>query len=331
MKHLTLASLILSLGCAAPLSAGVPEAVQDHALPAVQSFAVQARALAVNAAADCTAAAVIPSYHNVFDAWLGLAHLGFGPLETDGRALTIAFWPDKRGMVASTVARLVADQDAAVSDAGEFAQVSIAGRGLFALERLLFDPDYAGYGRDDYSCRLVAAIAGDLDRMAGAIAADWSDEAAALLSAGEEGNSRYLSEAEAAQRLYTALLAGLEFVADQRLGRPLGTFDRPRPERAEARRSDRSLRNVTLSIAALSDLAQALSTAPTPVTDQAFADALDEARALDDPIFDGVSDPSGRLRVEILQQRVQAIRTAVSAEIGAQLGVGTGFNSADGD
>lgn len=324
-------SLIAALMIATPAVAGVREAVEDHALPAVQTFAVQARALAVNAAADCTAPGVIPSYHNAYDAWLGMSHLAFGPLEKDGRGLAIAFWPDKRGMVAATVDRLVADVDQAVTDAAAFAQVSVAGRGFFALERLLFEPQYAGYARDSHICQLVAAIAGDLDRMAGEINAEWQDQAQALLTAGAGGNTQFLSEKEAAQRLYTALLAGLEFDADQRLGRPLGTFDRPRPERAEARRSARSLRNVALSLTALADLADALADDPIPQTEAAFATAQATADELDDPVFAGVADPSGRLKVEILQQRIRAARTAAAAEIGAQLGVSSGFNSADGD
>lgn len=324
-------SVLAALLVASPAMAGVKEAVNDHALPAAHSFAVQAKALAVNAAADCTAPSVIPSYHNAFDAWLELQHLSFGPLEVDGRALAISFWPDKRGMVASTVARLVSDEDAAVSDPMAFAEVSVAARGLFALERLLFDEAYTGYGREDYACDLVRAIAGDLDRMASAIDTEWQAQAQALLTAGEEGNTAYLTDKEAAQRLYTALLAGLDFNADQRLGRPLGTFDRPRPERAEARRSERSLRNVIQSVTALRDLATALSDAPTPATDAAFDTVLANARDLMDPVFAGVDDPATRLKVEIVQQGIRAASAAIQAELGVQLGVGSGFNSADGD
>ncbi|WP_136637143.1 imelysin family protein [Pseudooceanicola onchidii] len=322
--------LTAAIPVAGPVAAGVPEAVQDHILPRVETFAIQARALAVNAAADCTAQAVRPSFDNAWDAWLGISHLGFGPLETDGRALAIAFWPDKRGMVASTVAGLLRDADPVVDDPAGFAEVSVAGRGFFALERLLYAED-GSYDRDSYDCRLVQAIAQDLSRMAGEINADWADYAQRLLTAGEAGNTAYLSDKEAAQRLYTALMAGLEFDADQRLGRPLGSFDRPRPERAEARRAGRSLRNLEQSLAALNDLADALSDAPTPVTDAAFAQARAQAQDLQDPVFAMVDDPSGRLKVEIVQQSVRAAQTAVSAEIGTQLGVGSGFNSADGD
>lgn len=323
--------LAVALTAAPPAHAGVPEAVADHILPRVHSFAVQSRALSVNADADCTAEGVRPSFHNAFDAWMGISHLAFGPLEEEGRALSIAFWPDKRGLVAATVAKLVADEDVAVAEESAFAQVSIAGRGFYALERLLYDPAYAGYGREDYACRLVQAIAGDLARMAGEISAGWGDHAPLMLTAGEDGNSAYLTPKEAVQRLYTSLMAGLEFDADQRLGRPLGTFDKPRPERAEARRSERSLRNLMLSLTALRELAAMLADGPIPATEAAFDQALAQAENLQDPVFGTVAEPSGRLKVEIVQQSVRAIEAAVAAEIGVQLGVAAGFNSADGD
>lgn len=327
MKHV----LAIALLASSPALAGVPEAVEDHILPRVHSFAVQSRALAVNAATDCTAPGVRVSFQNTYDAWMGISHLGFGPLEEDGRALAISFWPDKRGMVAATVATLLREGDPAVDHPAEFAEVSVAGRGLMALERLLYDPDYYDYGRDSYSCRLVQAVASDLARMGAGIDADWADHASLMQTAGEAGNATYLAPSEAVQRLYTALMAGLEFTADQRLGRPLGSFDRPRPERAEARRSGRSLRNVELSLAALQDLAGALAEGPIPVTDAAFDRAAGQAVDLQDPVFEGLTDPAGWLKVDILQQSVRAIRDAVAAELGAQLGVSAGFNSADGD
>ena len=63
--------------------------------------------------------------------------------------------------------------------------------------------------------------------------------------------------------------------------------------------------------------------------------ALDKAKAtaegLDDPTFAGVADPGSRLKVEILQQQVTAAKDALMAELVPALGVGTGFNAADGD
>lgn len=324
-------ALVVFCLVSAPAIAGVREAVQTHAIPAAQAFAKAAGQLDAAAENDCTAKALRPSYQAAFDAWAGLSHLRLGPVEDEGRVLAISFWPDKKGMVARSLAGLIDSADPVVEDAAEFATVSIAARGLFALERLLYDDALSGYAAGGYDCKLAQAIATDLARMASDIAGEWqADFGPELENAGQDG-SRYLEPREAAQALYTALDTGLEWNAEQRIGRPLGTFERPRPQRAEAWRSHRPLRNVTLSLKALRDLAHALADAPTPATDAAFADALQVAENLDDPDFTGVDSPAGRLKAEILQQRIEAIRHAVANEVGAPLGVSAGFNSSDGD
>ena len=50
-----------------------------------------------------------------------------------------------------------------------------------------------------------------------------------------------------------------------------------------------------------------------------------------DPVFAGIDDPTTRLKLEVVQQRVRDIRTIAASEIGVPLGVSAGFNSADGD
>ncbi|KUF12804.1 imelysin family protein [Pseudoponticoccus marisrubri] len=326
MRHLSLVACLAAL-LAGPATAGTDDALDRHVLPAMETFAEETADLSRTAAAGCGAEALRPAYHAAFDAWMGISHLRFGPLETGGRALAIGFWPDTRGFVARSVNGLLQDADPVVSDPEGFAEVSVAGRGLFALERLLFEGDEV-LADDSYACAYIRAVATDLARTGQALQADWSDHAALMRSAGEDGNTVYLSPREAEQALYTALITGLEFTGDQRLGRPLGTFDRPRPTRAEARRSGRSLRNVGLSLEALRGLARSLSDVPIPQTEAAFADALSVAEGLDDPVL---ADPAGRLKVEILQQRVELVKTAVAAEIGAALGLSTGFNATDGD
>lgn len=324
-----IAALIAALPLAATSAAADTERVlEDHILPAVTGFASATEALQTAARTDCTPEALRPAFHDAFDAWMGVSHLTFGPLEKDGRMLAIAFWPDSRGAGPRALARLIADEDAAVDDPAEFAEVSVAARGLFALEQVLYGAPYAA---DSYSCRLAVAIAADLDRMADDVAAEWPDHAALMRNPGGEGNAAYLAQREVDQTLYTALMTGLEFIKDKRLGEPLGTFDRPRPRRAEARRSGRSLRNVVLSLQALESLAHAMADQPIPASERAFDAAYTTAERLDDPVFAGVDDPTGRLRVEILQQKVSYARDAVQADIGVAMGLSQGFNSADGD
>ncbi|WP_323763529.1 imelysin family protein [Marinovum sp.] len=327
MRALLTATLCLAT---LPALAGTREVVQDHALPRVAAFAEAAQALGSAAADDCRAATLRPAFQRTFDAWMGVSHLTLGPLEDDGRALTIAFWPDSRGLVGRAVQQMLAAEDAAVETAESFAEVSIAARGLFALERLLYEAGDAG--SEGYACRFAQAIAADLARLAQETHDAWQAEFAdQLLSAGDPDTPRFLTEREAAQALYTALSTGLVFTADQRLGRPMGSFDAARPQVAEARRSGRPLRNVILSLEALRDLARALADQPIPRTEAGFAAALETARDLDDPLLAGVAEPAGRFRVEALQTRVEEILPPLAAEIGAVLGVSVGFNASDGD
>lgn len=315
-----------------PALADVSAAVEGQARPGFAAFDAAAQALAQTAAADCTPKALKPAWNAAFDAWLRVGHLHLGPGEESGRMLAIAFWPDAKGIGARQQAGLIRTADPAVLDPDGFAMQSVAVRGLFALERLLYpesdDPAAAG---GEYVCGLVRVTATDLARMAAGLDADWSGGfGTLLLTAGEPGNETFQTPEEAAQAMYTQLVTGLEFVKDQRLGRPLGTFDAPRPDRAEARASGRSLRNVQLSLAALKELALQLAPA-SPETEQAFDTAIATAVQLDDPVFAGVADPQGRLKVEILSQKVDAVLAAVQAEVSPALGVDVGFNAADGD
>ncbi|MFT6425542.1 MAG: putative lipoprotein [Celeribacter sp.] len=336
LKKMAIATTICAaqVAHAGPQADAVERVITQHAIPAVLNFATQTTALDLAAQEDCTATALIPSYHAAFDAWMGVQHLNIGPIEADARILTIAFWPDKKGMIPKALAAMIADQDAAVTDAEEFAHVSIAARGLFALEFMFFDPAFDGYAQGTYSCDLVQAIAHDLAQTAAYIGDEWTRPdgfATALREPGAGENPRYLSETEAAQALYTMVLTGLENTAVQRIGRPLGSFEKPRPKRAEAYRSARALRNVMLSLQAARDFTVAMAPNPPTHTLDILDEALLKAQTLADPTLGGVADPMGRLKIEIIAQRITAAMDAIANDIGAPLGISVGFNASDGD
>lgn len=178
---------------------------------------------------------------------MGVQHPRFGPVEADGRAPAILSWPDPKGLGAKAQTAILAG-DAAIPDPAAFADQSVAARGLLALERLPFQ---ATPFADD-TCPLLRATASDVARIAALVSADWQRSfATRLKTAGDDGNTNFLSTSEERQVLFTQPATALEFLDDQRLGRPLGTFDAPRPDSAEARASGRSLRNVTLAVVAI--------------------------------------------------------------------------------
>ena len=316
-------ALTLFLLLASPATAETAGVVSQHIRPGYSAFATQATALA--AVDSCDPAALRPAFHATYDAWLGVAHLHLGPAEEEGRSLAILFWPDPKALGQKAQRALLTGDPAALTPEN-MAQQSVAARGLAGLERLL----YPAESLPADPCPLIHATADDLARMADALNAEWGPYGDLLLTAGQPGNPRFLTETEGTQALFTQLVTGLEYVADRRIGRPLATFKKPRPELAEARASGRSARNIALSLRGLRDLAQHLS--PNSLrTLAAFDQAIQLASDLDDPTFASLTDPQAWLKLEILQQSVRATRDTALAEIGPNLGVTLGFNSQDGD
>ena len=335
MRHLLAALMLLPLPVLAAPADLVRAAVDRHILPRTDALAEATEALSATAAEHCEASDPVlrDAFGAAFDAWLGVAHLTFGPAEDGDRYFALSFWPDTRGLTPRTLSSLIEAADPVAEDAATYADVSVAARGFYALEMLLYDDAVSAAGEAAYRCDLIRAVAGDIDATATGLADAWRDDFAGLMT-GAGDNDRFRTPDEAVQTLYGALDHGLEFTADVRLGRPLGTWDDPRPDRAEAWRSARSLRHVALSLEALRDLAARLASddpKAAAAVDARFAAALDRAAGIDDPAFAGVADPGGRFEVELLQQAVRAARDTVRADLGPALGVAAGFNALDGD
>ncbi|QIE54733.1 imelysin family protein [Pikeienuella piscinae] len=343
MRRVVLILALFLAGPAAPSAAAevdhralAERAVTAHILPGYERLLAAATALE-GAAKTCDAETTIGAYHAAFDAWMGVSHLSFGPAEAEGRLFSIAFWPDAKGYTPKTLRRLIAAEDPSVDDPDAFAETSVAGKGLFALDFLLFDPEISVAGAAEYRCRLTVAIAHDMARTSGEILSAWRDGYAALFrSAGAEDNVVYLGAAEPTQALYKAALAGLRATLDLRLDRPLGTLRAPHPRRAEAWRSGRSLRNIRLSLAAVDGMyetvfAPALTDADDAPIRSAFDYAEKSAAAAPEPLTEAVGDPGRRIRIDALRGAVHSLHDTVAAGLGVALGVAQGFNATDGD
>jgi len=313
----------------------VAEAVTTHVLPRYAALVDATSDLAAVAQDHCAPgdAELEAAFHDAFDAWIGVSHITFGPIEGDGRYFALSFWPDARGMTGRSLTRLIEDQDAIVEDQEGYTTVSVAARGFYALEFLLYDPQVSTFGDPGYRCTLVQAITTDIAATAALVHGEWTGGFTDLmLNAGN--NDRFQSPEEALRVLFSAVSTGLEFTIDLRLGRPMGSFDAPRPNRAEARRSGRSLRHVILSLDALDDLSGILAQRNSDLAEEIsvlFAAAIERGEALDDPSFAGVADTMGRVRVEGLQRNIVDAQSTITQSLGPALGVAAGFNSLDGD
>lgn len=338
-------AMLFTIFLAAPAAAAATDidhralaerAVTGYILPGYERLLATMTALE-ETAETCDAEATIGSYHAAFDAWMGVSHLAFGPAEAAGRTFSIAFWPDPKGFTPKTLRRLIAAEDPVVDDPAAFAEASVAGKGLFALDFLLFDPDISSAGTAEYRCRLTVAIARDMARTSGEILTEWRDNYAALVrTAGAEDNLVYLSATEPTQVLYKAALAGLQATLDLRLDRPLGTLRKPRPRRAEAWRSGRSLRDIRLSLAAIDAMygmvfAPALTDADAAPIRSAFDYAEKIAEDAPEPLMEAVANPGQRIKIDALRGAVYSLHETVAAGLGVALDVAPGFNALDGD
>ncbi|KIC31883.1 imelysin family protein [Leisingera sp. ANG-S5] len=327
-------AIALTLAAAPAVASDLSSSITDQLIvPAFEELAMDTAALADAAKADCNpqSEALRAAYSEAFDAWIAASHYRFGPTETDSRAFALAFWPDSRSKTPKALAGLIRSEDDGITAPAAFASYSIAARGFYALEYLLYDPDLSSAGSADYRCTLTRAISTDIAATAQAISRDWAENYAGEMRAPA---SRYRSEDEITQELLKALTTGLQVLDDMRLGRPLGSFDKPRPNRAEAHRSGRSLRHVLVSLNAMEPLALALARDEAGLKAdlaQGFGKVRSRAEALDDPVFAGVADPTVRIRIEALRQQVKDLRAFVSERLGPSLGVAAGFNALDGD
>lgn len=318
---------------AVDLQARVEAAVETHVLPSYARFAQSSRALSEATGATCDPEddALRIAYGAAFDDWVRVSHLRFGPSETDNRAFALAFWPDTRGKTPKALAGLIANEAPAGLDVEALMQQSIAAQGFYALDFMLFDPTLMTLGEAPYRCTLIRNLAEGIAIRAEAIHEDWTGGfGAAMMMPSTEGPYRTIEEA--AGELVKAVATGLQFTDEARLARPLGTFDRPRPKRAEAWRSGRSLRHVVLALEATGELSVVL--AGDTSAGERIALSFETARnnaMFDDPVFAGVSDPIGRLKVENLQQYVNGLRETAVGELVDLLDVSIGFNALDGD
>ncbi|MBX2853595.1 MAG: imelysin family protein [Rhodobacteraceae bacterium] len=294
-------------------------AVETHVLPAYERLKNAAGAL-VEAAPSCDGDTLRPAYHALYDAWMGVQHIGFGPIERDNRRFAVAFWPDSKGFAKKAQDRLTAEQDPVVDDPEAFEKISVAGRGLLALERLLYDENGEIALGEGYRCRLARAIATDLARTAGRVVSEWQAPAPPAT----------------VRDLFASLDGGLQALTDLRLGRPLGSFANPRPRRAEAWRSGRSLSNIQLSLTALRDLCETAFAPQLPDSDRdrlaaGFEKTAQLAERTPSPLHEAVATPAKRIAVEALQTQTRALQGLVREIVAPAVGVSITFNSLDGD
>ena len=332
-------------------------AVSEHIRPAYASLAEATATLNGVSSAVCAAStpdrlpALRAAYNRAMDAFMGVQHLRFGPGELLLRNQRFHYWPDRRNTTARQLGALIKARDLSALQRERIARSSVAVQGLSAMERLLFggaeEALFANTDEARYRCSLVAAIARNLDDIAGELVRGWD--------AGPSGFSdRFLNPSaddpyfrnhgEASLDLLKSLHGGLQLIAEVKLQRPLGrSAERGgaavKPRLAESWRSRRSLRNVRLNLHALRALyrtvfAPAMETAEPDLDREiraAFDAVLAQADANGSSIQAVLEAEDGLDKLLRLRRDVSALTTLVTGRLAPALGLQVGFNALDGD
>lgn len=327
-------------------------------MPRYERLAAATGALDRRAAAFCTdpsasgLVGVRTSFHGAMDAWMGVQHLRFGPVQFLLRYDRLAFWPDKRNSGGRHLGALLAGRDPAALEPRAFARGSIAVQGFTALERLLYGRDGAAKFLEKgpeaaFRCAVLRAITGNLVGIAGGTLKDWRAGESAyrrVIESAGDGNAYYRDDKEATLDFFKAFHGSLQMVADLKLARPLGReLAKAKARRSESWRSARSLDNVKANLRALEDLyageagftAFVVSAAKDRALDRALREGLKAATAAADrirpPLSEAVADATERAKVERLLAAVRSLRELAVKRLAGTLDIPVGFNEFDGD
>jgi predicted lipoprotein len=335
-------------------AAVVTALTRDVAVPAVEGFAQATDAFVATAANACADPAAVDTarlqagFGEVADAWARLEPLAFGPLIADNRIFKVNFWPDGHGVAARQLRQYLATADVAAAAAERLAGASVAVQGLPALEALLFDAaDGLDEGSEaaDFRCAFVEGLAGNLDSMAEAIAAEWTAEpdgyAMALTGAAADPALRVRTD-DALLLYFRAASGALGRILQLKLEKPLGadidSADGRLVEQAGSGRSAAAILGNLVTVEALlvgADGPGLVDAAGLFGSADGLRERLVTARAalegLAVPLSEAVADPDGRSRVQVARFALEDVQRVVDGRVGAAFGLGVSFNAADGD
>ena len=282
------------------------------------------------------------AYQDLTDAWAGVAHIQFGPVELSMRGPRFYFWPQGRGRVAAAIANLEASADPKSLTPERFRFASVAVQGLPAVAFLLY-PDETEQTLAD-RCALLSAIADNLAAIATTLLSEWRDGANAFamvaMTPGPD-NVYFETHAEVTLNFLKGLHTGLQSVADIELKPVLRD-----PQTAFLPPEGRELRTMQRVLDALSELylgregvrglgslveRRGIDPALDPLMRKAFAITSGTADAIAMPLPCAVRDEAAREKVEKLHTQVTALRQIVGRRLARALDLQIGFNALDGD
>ena len=284
---------------------------------------------------------LLVDYKNVAGAWAAAQLVKTGPIVLFLRQERFYYWPEAHDATARALQSLLASNDPKALEPATLEHDSVAGQGLPALERLLFDDgalaalqSHDGVRR----CEVAQAIAHNLNVIAHDVAKEWKapDGVRAALAANKSWRGLFADANEATRLLLTDLVTLFTLIDDNKLLNVIGKdAASAKPRLAEAWRSKRSADDIQLNLMAaraMTDLFSLdLKRADRAKLDKALATAIRAAKALPRDLGSAAADPKRRAKLEATRVAIKAAQAQIVAILPPALGVTLGFNSLDGD
>lgn len=278
-------------------------------------------------------------------AWSSAEIIGFGPIKENNRLERMLFWPDRKSIGLKQVQAALSDKDPAATDPAQLAGKSVAMQGLGALEFVLFgDGADALTGKDDpYRCAYGAAVAGNIETMAGEVSAAWNkpDGFAALWANPGPQNALYRDGNEAVTELVGVFINELEMVRDVRLKGFLGGKpEADKPKQAIYWRSQNTTNSLAGNLAGIDALFQASKLGDALPPDARWmaesihiqlVNGVATAKSVPGPIDKALADPALREKLEHFALITSSLSTLIGTRLTAEFGLTAGFSSLDGD
>ncbi|QPC89141.1 imelysin family protein [Mesorhizobium sp. INR15] len=279
------------------------------------------------------------------EAWSKAEIIGFGPIKENNRLERMLYWPDRKSIGLKQVQAALSDKDPTAIDPVLLAGKSVAMQGLGALEFLLFgDGADALTGKDDaYRCAYGAAIAGNIETMAGDVSDAWNkpDGFAALWANPGPQNALYRDGTEAVTELVGVFINELEMVRDIRLKGFLGGKpEADKPKQAIYWRSQNTARSLAGNLSGVDTLFEASKLGDALQPDNSWmaesihiqlVNGVSTAQSVKGPIDKVLADPAQRAKLEHFALISSSLSTLFGTRLTTEFGLTAGFSSLDGD
>lgn len=266
--------------------------------------------------------------------------LRVGPLMEDNRSDRILFFPDRKGIGLRQVQQLLAEADLTAATVPGLQQKSVALQGFGALEFVLFGTGFETLTTSEgaFRCAYGAAVAKNLEEIAGDIAAGWADPEgiAKRLTRPDPAYADYRTTTESLEAVVGLVSHGIEAVRDTRINPFIAKGDgKANPKLALFWRSNQTMPMLKANFDGLRRLIELSSVVTDPAlaaeVTAAFARADAAFAVVTSPVEEAVADPTQAAALNDLVTSTQDLQRLIGEDLSATLGLSVGFSSLDGD